>query len=164
MSYPAGPEGEFGGPSLAGASNGNAKQWFSALLADSNRARIDAITFHDYASCRDPTAAGLEPIFPSTVAQLSALQEIQALRDELRPETSIHLTESGIICNSPRNCSGNDYSCYYTTADFTRTYWVASAAQWLYQFLLSSRTADLATVAQSQILGYPAGTKYCRCW
>ena len=80
-----------------------------------------------------------------------------ALRDDLRPGTSIHLTESGIICNSPRNCSGNDYGCYYGTEDFTRTYWVASAAQWLYQFLLSSRTADLATVAQSQILGYPAG-------
>ena len=36
-------------------------------------------------------------------------------------------------------------------------YWVASAAQWLYQYLLSSQAADLATVAQSQILGYPAG-------
>ena len=34
---------------------------------------------------------------------------------------------------------------------------MASAAQWVYQFLLSSRAADLATVAQSQILGYPAG-------
>ena len=157
MSHLDGTEGDFGGPSLAGASKGNAKEWFSALLSDTNPARIDAVTFHDYASCRDPTAAGLEPIFPSTVAQLSALREIAALRDELRPETSLHLTESGIICNSPPNCSGNDYGCYYTTADFTRAYWVASAAQWLYQFLLSSKTADLATVAQSQILGYPAG-------
>ena len=34
---------------------------------------------------------------------------------------------------------------------------MASAAQWLYQYLLSSQAADLATVAQSQILGYPAG-------
>ena len=85
------------------------------------------------------------------------VQEIETIRETLRQGTSIHLTESGIICNSPPNCSGNDYGCYYTTADFTRTYWVASAAQWLYQFLLSSKTADLATVAQSQILGYPAG-------
>ena len=76
--------GEFGGPSLAGASDGNAREWFYWLLADTNRARIDAITFHDYASCRDPTAAGLEPIFPNTVAKLSVLQEIQSLRAVLQ--------------------------------------------------------------------------------
>ena len=70
--------GEFGGPSLAGASKENSKQWFSALLSHStNPAPINAITFHNYASCRNPTAEGLEPIFPSTVAQLSVLQEIQ---------------------------------------------------------------------------------------
>ena len=34
---------------------------------------------------------------------------------------------------------------------------MASAAQWLYQYLLSAHAADLATVAQSQILGYPSG-------
>ena len=74
ISHLDGTIGEFGGPSLAGTNKGNAKQWFEALLSASNPARVDAITFHNYASCRDPTAAGLESIFPSTVAQLSVLE------------------------------------------------------------------------------------------
>ena len=74
ISHLDGTKGEFGGPSLAGTNKGNAKQWFEALLSASNPARVDAITFHNYASCQDPTAAGLESIFPSTVAQLSVLQ------------------------------------------------------------------------------------------
>jgi hypothetical protein len=40
---------------------------------------------------------------------------------------------------------------------YSRVYWVASAAQWLFQFLVSAEAIDLATVAQSQVLGYPAG-------
>ena len=42
------------------------------------------------------------------------------LRDELRPGAALHLTESGILCNAPRGCSGNDYACYYKTHDFDR--------------------------------------------
>ena len=117
---------------------------------------MDALTFHQYAVCENNTAQGLESIFPGTRKQISSLQQVQAERDKLRPGAELHLTESGIVCNGPKGCSGNRYSCYYKTADFQRIYWVASAAQWLYQYLLSVEAVDLATVAQSQILGYPS--------
>ena len=58
-----------------GVNNATARQWFTALLdTSSNSARLDAITFHEYASCHNTTAAGLEPIFPNTVARLLVLQ------------------------------------------------------------------------------------------
>ena len=58
-----------------GVNNATARQWFTSLLgAASNSARIDAVTFHKYASCLNTTAAGLEPIIPNTVARLPVLQ------------------------------------------------------------------------------------------
>lgn len=84
-----------------------------------------------------------------------AAPQVQYWRDTLRPSTTLHLTESGLICNSPKGCGGNNYSCWYT--DFDATYWLASGSHWLYQYLRSAEAADLATIAQSQILGYPHG-------
>lgn len=106
--------------------------------------------------CADPTPLGLEPMFPSTVARMPTLAYAQEMRDQLNPKVELHLTESGGLCNAPKGSNPNNYSAFYTMADFTRTYWVANAAQWLYQYLLSAEAADLATVAQSQILGFPA--------
>eukprot|EP00912_Choanoflagellata_sp_UC4_P000609 UC4_evm1s379 len=148
-------KGEFGGPSLCGLNrNASARHFFTNFFNKSNHV-INAATFHQYAVCKNNTPAGLENIFPSTVHQLSALQTIDDIRKELRPNTSLHLTESGIVCNSPFWCDGNNYSCYYKT--FDRSYWVASATQWIYQFFLSSHIVNLATIVQSQILGFPAG-------
>ena len=152
--------GRFGGPSFGGLRSKGVHGFLENLLDPKSHTPEntppDALTFHQYAVCDNTTAPGLEVIFQATRGQVSALQQLQALRDRLRPNAGLHLTESGIVCNAPRGCSGNDYACYYKTADFQRIYWVASAAQWLYQYLLSSEAADLATVAQSQILGYPA--------
>jgi hypothetical protein len=153
--------GKIAGPSLGGLSAQKAEQYLRPLLDPRNHTphatQLDAVTFHQYACCDNATDVGLEVIFPNTAAQLTGFRYLQKIRDALRPQAKLHLTESGILCNAPKGCSGNNYSCYYKTADFTRTYWVASAAQWLYQFLLTTRSADLATVAQSQILGYPKG-------
>ena len=159
---PGGPwRGKLGGPSASGLSAASVERFLGPLLNASTHSppstRLDALSFHQYAMCDDPTPAGLEPIFPRTRQNVPALAQLQRARDALRPAAQLHLAESGILCNSPPGCSGNNYSCYYTSADFTRGYWVASAAQWLYQFLLSAEAADLATVAQSQLLGYPAG-------
>lgn len=152
--------GRFGGPSFGGLRSTGVHGFLEKLLDPKSHTPentpVDALTFHQYAVCDNTTASGLEVIFQVTRGQVSALQQLQTLRDRLRPNARLHLTESGIVCNAPKGCSGNDYACYYKTADFQRIYWVASASQWLYQYLLSSEAADLATVAQSQILGYPA--------
>ena len=153
--------GTFAGPSFCGLNVNTADDYLGPLLNCSTHTPattpLHALTFHQYATCHNTTGPGLEPIFPATVKHLPALIRLQQLRDALRPSTSLHLTESGIVCNKPFDCNSNDYRCWYSTQDFSRTYWVASAAQWLYQYLLSAHAADLATVAQSQILGYPFG-------
>lgn len=159
---PGGPwRGKLGGPSLGGIGNPQTTEAYLRPLLDPGNhtprnTRLNAVTFHSYSTCGNLSAAGMEVIFPWTLHSLPILRQIQTLRDTLRPSAELHLTESGICCNAPPGCSGNNYSCYYKTADFTRTYWVASAGQWLYQYLLSAQAADLATIAQSQILGYPA--------
>lgn len=95
----------------------------------------------------------MEAIFPATDAKLAALRTIQGLKEQLRPEVELHLTESGIFCNKPRGCGGNDYKCWYRS--FEPLFWVASAGQWAYQYLISTKEADLTSIAHSQILGYP---------
>merc|ERR1719201_283659 len=84
---------------------------------------------------------------------MPTLQKIQQLKELLRPGVELHVTESGIFCNAPHGCGGNDYNCWYRS--FEPLFWIASAGQWAYQYLISTREADLTSIAHSQILGYP---------
>lgn len=145
------------GPSLGGLSPGSIESWVRPFLDPRSHSPpstpVGGMTFHQYASCDDPTAEGLEPIFERTRNRMPVLAQVQQVRDELRPSAELHLTESGILCNSPKWCDVNNYTCWYRT--FDQTYWAASSAQWTYQFLLSAQAADLTSIAQSQIIGYP---------
>jgi len=149
--------GKFLGPSLAGANSHNSQAWFGYFLNSSNHnppsTPVEAISFHMYGKCENNTAAGMEPIFPATDAKLDSLRTIQGLKERLRPNVELHLTESGIYCNQPPGCGGNDYKCWYRS--FEPLFWVASAGQWAYQYLISSKEVDLTSIAHSQILGYP---------
>jgi hypothetical protein len=157
QSSPGGAVSKFGGPSLSGLSMQNVDDWMPFLLDRKNHkpetTPFDALTFHQYCMCENRTGAGMEAAFEGVENHLSALQRVQHWRDTLRPEATLHLTESGLICNAPKGCGGNNYSCWHT--EFDELYWLASGSQWLYQYLRSAEAADLATIAQSQILGYP---------
>lgn len=154
---PGGALSKFGGPSLAGVTVPKVDEW-APLLLDPNNHRpqstpLDALSFHQYCMCANRTGAGMEQAFEGVEGHLGTLRRLQFWRDSLRPTTSLHLTESGLICNAPPGCGGNNYSCWYT--EFDDGYWLASGSHWLYQYLRSAEAADLATIAQSQILGYP---------
>lgn len=114
---------------------------------------VDAVSFHIYAQCDNNTAAGMEAVFPNTDAKIAGVVAATQLKQQLRPDVELHLTESGILCNAPTGCDVNNYSCWYTS--FDDAYWTASSGQWLYQFLTYTKAGDLASVAHSQILGYP---------
>ncbi len=150
---------KFGGPSLAGVTVAKADEWAPLLLDARNHqptnTPFDALSFHQYCICANRTGPGMELAFEGVSGHMDALRRLQHWRDSLRPTASLHLTESGLICNAPHTCGGNNYSCWYT--EFDDEYWLASGSHWLYQYLRSSEAADLATVAQSQILGYPPG-------
>lgn len=152
------PAKKFLSPSLAGMSSvAKVNTWLKPFLNSSNHSpqntTVDAISFHIYAQCDNNTAKGLERIFTTTDVRKEGIQRIMKLKQMLRPEVELHLTESGILCNAPRSCINNNYTCWYRT--FGQIYWVASAGQWIYQFLTYAMEADLVSVAQSQILGYP---------
>ena len=126
--------GKIGGPSLGGLHTDNVEMFMRPLLDPANHSPretpLDALTFHQYAVCENNTAQGLESIFPGTRRQISSLQQVQAVRDKLRPGAELHLTESGIVCNGPKGCSGNRYSYYYKTADFQRIYSGSHGGGW----------------------------------
>lgn len=97
----------------------------------------------------------MEFVFTTTDEHISTLVSIDEARRELRPNAEVHLTESGLFCNEePGKCNGgNDYPCWYRS--FDNLFWIASAGQWLYQYLTFSKAANITSIAQSQILGYP---------
>jgi hypothetical protein len=150
---------KYAGSSFAGMSNPHTvDEYVGALLNRSNHhppdTPLDALTFHIYAGpCANRTLQGMEAIFPLTDTKINGLKRIEELRLKLRPEVELHLTESGTYCNAPRDCPSNGYQCWYQS--FDPTYWVASASQWLYQYLTYTKAVDLTSVAQSQLLGYP---------
>lgn len=156
---PGGAVSKFAGPSLCGVNMENADEWAPLLLDPKNHkptsTPFDALSFHQYCMCANRTGAGMEQAFEGVEGHLDTLRRLQHWRDTLRPTTSLHLTESGLICNAPRGCGGNSYDCWYT--EFDDEYWLASGSHWLYQYLRSAEAADLASIAQSQILGYPHG-------
>lgn len=150
---PGGAVSSFGGPSLCGVTVPKADEWAPVLLDAKNHqpttTPFDALTFHQYCMCANRTGAGMEQAFEGVEGHMETLRRLQHWRDTLRPTASLHLTESGLICNAPPQCGGNNYSCWYT--EFDDEYWLASGSQWLYQYFRSSEAADLATVAQSQV-------------
>eukprot|EP00730_Choanoeca_flexa_P007004 TRINITY_DN12265_c0_g3_i10.p1 TRINITY_DN12265_c0_g3~~TRINITY_DN12265_c0_g3_i10.p1 ORF type:complete len:530 (+),score=74.32 TRINITY_DN12265_c0_g3_i10:1825-3414(+) len=146
------------GPSLAGAANpAKSAEWFGYFLNRSNHyprdVPMDAISMHAYSMCNNNTPIGMEAVFQNTYHTLNGLRTAWTLRNNLNPDVEIHLTESGILCNSPRNCDSNDYSCWYRSFDVL--YWAASAGQWLMQYLLTAQAINPTSIAHSQILGYP---------
>ena len=153
------PGAKWLGPSLGGVNPNSAKQWFgpsgilNASMHHPASTPVDGISFHVYAGCHNNTAAGMEYGFTTTDERISSIPVVAQLRDQLRPDAELHLTESGILCNSPRWCDVNNYTCWYR--NYSSAYWTASAGQWLYQFLTFAQAADLDSIAQSQILGYP---------
>ena len=155
------PAAKFNGPSWGGM---NSVEDVDTLMAPFLNASnhhppstpVDAVSFHIYGSCDDPSPAGMERVFTSTHQRVTngALRRMGEVKRALRPNVELHLTESGICCNKPKTCGANNYTCWYDT-QFTPTYWVASASQWLFQFLTYAEAVELASIAQSQILGYP---------
>eukprot|EP00039_Didymoeca_costata_P032444 m.37850 g.37850 ORF g.37850 m.37850 type:complete len:530 (-) comp9361_c0_seq1:3-1592(-) len=151
---------KFMGPSFSGMSSiARVQEWVVPFLNKSNHhpsdTPLDALSFHIYAMCHNNTPAGMEQVFPTTDTKLSGLMAIDQARQQLRPDVELHLTESGLFCNEqPGKCHGqNDYPCWYRT--FDSLFWVASAGQWLYQYLTYAQAVNITTIAQSQILGYP---------
>eukprot|EP00051_Salpingoeca_urceolata_P000384 m.33874 g.33874 ORF g.33874 m.33874 type:complete len:555 (+) comp10536_c0_seq1:149-1813(+) len=153
------PARKWMGSSFSGMHNAEvADAWVAPFLNRSHHhpptTPVDALSFHIYANCLgDNSPKGMEHVFPTTDAGLAGLQRVAELKQALRPDVELHLTESGLICNAPRECGSNNYTCWFRS--FNKEYWVASAAQWVYQFLTYSHAADLVSVSHSQILGYP---------
>jgi hypothetical protein len=143
---------------FSGNGKGSVQDYIGNFLNRSNHhpqnVQLDALSFHIYAGCDNNTAAGMEAIFPKTDSQkFTHLKKIAEAATNQSFRGEMHLTESGIYCNSPKSCGANDYTCWYR--DFEPLYWVASAGQWLYQFLTYAEAVELTSVAQSQIIGYP---------
>jgi hypothetical protein len=151
------PGDKFLGPSLGGLTPSSAAQWLGPMLNPANHTPsstpVGGVSFHTYASCDNQTAAGLEPVFGRTDARVAAAELVGTLRQKYRPDAELHMTESGLLCNSPNWCDVNNYTCWYR--DFPDVYWVASGSQWLYQYLITAEAANLTSIGQSQLLGYP---------
>lgn len=150
------PSEKWLGPSLAGGAN--PEDWVGHFLDPANHnpqsTPVDGVSFHIYAVCGgNKSAEALEFIFTDTDKKIAGLEKIETLRNQLRPNAELHLTESGIVCNNPRGCVQNNYTCYFR--DFDQYYWVASAGQWLYQYLTYAKAANLSSIVHSQLLGYP---------
>jgi hypothetical protein len=66
----------------------------------------------------------MEAAFEGVESRMDELRWVQHWRDIVRSVATLHLTESGLICNAPPGCAGNNYSCWHT--EFDATYWLAS--------------------------------------
>lgn len=153
------PSTKFLGPSFCCMGNTNKTRGLIGSFLNATKHKpnvpVDGVSFHIYGACKDNTPAGMENIFTTTDWKKDIVVEADKIRNEVRPEAELHLTESGLFCNElPGKCNGgNDYPCWYRS--FDNLFWVASAGQWLYQYLTYAAAANMTTIAQSQILGYP---------